>query len=155
MHALAKLLYLLSLTVWIGTIIFFSFVVAPSIFGALPSSDAGRVIGTIFPTYYRLGYICGAVLLVTSVVLRASAAARGWWTVNSLLAALMLSVTVYAGAVIQPRASALRPQIHDSAAAPEAKREFDSLHRIAVGLNSVALLCGCVVSYITARTLQP
>ena len=72
----------------------------------------------------------------------------------------MLAATVYAGVVILPRATELRPQIHDAAAPPSAKDEFDRLHHLAVTLNGAVLLGGVVVSVITAaacdhRGLRP
>jgi uncharacterized membrane protein len=155
MHAIVKWLYLAALIVWLGEIVFFSFVVAPAIFRTLPTADAGRAVGAVFPLYYRLGYVCGGALLLTTLVLMGGAVSRAWWGVNAVLAALMLGATLYAGVVIQPHASELRPQIHDPAAPPTAKEEFDRLHRLAVQLNGAVLLCGVVVSIITARALRP
>lgn len=150
-----KFLYVLALGVWLGEIAFFSFVVAPRIFGALPVEEAGRIVGSIFPTYYRLGYACGAVLMITALLLWRVAGGFDRWAVTSGLAAIMLGATVYAGMVIQPRAQALRPHIHDPAAAPAAKAEFDQLHRRAVQLNAVVLLGGVLAAGITASGLRP
>lgn len=155
MYAVVKWLYLAALIVWLGEIVFFSFVVAPAIFRTLPTADAGRAVGAVFPLYYRLGYVCGGALLLTTLFLMGGAVSRTWWGVNAVLAALMLGATLYAGVVIQPRASELRPQIHDATAPPTAKEEFDRLHRLAVQLNGAVLLCGIVVSMITARALRP
>jgi len=155
MYTVARWLYLMALIVWVGEVVFFSFVVAPSIFGAFPKVDAGRAVGAIFPTYYRLGYACGGVLLVTSALLAVSAAARTWWGVNTGLAAVMLAATLYAGVVIQPRAGELRPQIHAATVPPSVTDEFNRLHRLAVQLNGAVLLCGLVVSAITAAALRP
>src|SRR5262245_33107592 len=108
MIALAKWLYLVALAVWLGAIVFFSFAVAPLVFSALPRPDAGRVVSAIFPTYYAIGYGCGVVMLVTALVLRATAGsvARAW-TVAAMVTALTLAVTLYAGVIVQPRAHTL------------------------------------------------
>lgn len=155
MHAFVRWLYLLALIVWVGEVVFFSFGVAPAIFRTLPTADAGRAVGAVFPIYYRLGYVCGGVLLLTSLFLLAGAASRLWWGVTAGLAAVMLAATLYAGLVVQPRATELRPQLHDAAAPPTAKEEFDRLHRLAVQLNGVVLVGGMFVSIITARMLRP
>ena len=155
MYALMKWLYLMALIMWLGGVVFFSFVVAPSVFRTFDAPMGGRIVGAIFPTYYRLGYVCGATLLVASVVFAAAGSARGWWGASALVAAVMLGATLYAGLVIQPRAAALRPQIHDTAAPQSVKDEFDRLHRLAVKLNGAVLVCGIVISVITTRTLQP
>lgn len=155
MYTVAKWLYLMALIVWVGEVVFFSFVVAPSIFRTFPTADAGRAVGAIFPTYYRLGYACGAVLLLSCTILLGGATARLWWGVNTVLAALMLAATLYAGVVIQPRATELRPQIHEATAPQSVKDEFSRLHRLAVQLNGAVLLCGLVVSTVTAAALRP
>jgi uncharacterized membrane protein len=155
MSLVLKSLYLIALIVWVGEVVFFSFVVAPSLFKAFPAADAGRAVGVIFPRYYGIGYACGVVLLAASVALRGGAGSRLWWSVNSLLVALMLAATLYAGLAIQPRAAALRPQLHDENAPQTAKDEFDRLHRLAVMLNSVVLLGGVAVSVTTVVALQP
>jgi len=155
MSAFLKWLYLITLVVWVGEVVFFSFVVAPSLFRTFPTEEAGRAVGAIFPTYYRLGYLCGGLLLGTSALLVGTATARAWWGVNTVLAAVMLAATLYAGVIIQPRATALRPQLHEASAPQAVKDEFSSLHRLAVILNGVVLLCGVAVSVVTAASLRP
>jgi uncharacterized membrane protein len=155
MYTVARWFYLMALIVWVGEVVFFSFVVAPSLFGVFSKVDAGRAVGAILPTYYRLGYGCGVVLLVMGAILTATATERAWWSVSTGLAAVMLAATLYAGVVIQPRAAALRPQIHDPSAPAAVKEEFDRLHRIAVQLNGAVLLAGIAVSIITAAALRP
>jgi len=155
MYGFLRWLYLAALIVWLGEIVFFSFIVAPAIFRTFPPVDAGRAVGAVFPLYYRLGYVCGAALLLTSVFLLGGAASRRLWAINAGLAAIMLIATVYAGLIIQPRATELRPQLHDTAAPPTVREEFDRLHRVAVQLNGVVLVCGVVVSVITATALRP
>ena len=44
-------IYLLSLVCWIGSIIFFSFFVAPVVFKNLEREIAGDLVGSIFPRY--------------------------------------------------------------------------------------------------------
>jgi hypothetical protein len=150
-----KWLYLIALIVWVGEVVFFSFVGAPSLFRVFPPAEAGRAIGAVFPTYYGVGYACGGILLVGSLVFMRRSASGVWWAVNSLLSAVMLAATLYAGAVILPRATALRPQIFRTEAPQEVKDEFRRLHGLAVTLNSAVLVCGLAVSGITAASLRP
>ncbi len=155
MLALVKWLYLMALIIWVGEVIFFSFVGAPRLFATFPSPEAGKAVGAIFPAYYGIGYGCGVVLLVGALVLGGGAAARGWWMTNALLAAVMLAVTLYAGTVVQPQLTTLRPQFHDATAPAAVKDEFSRLHRLAVTLNGVVLVCGLAVSVITASSIKP
>jgi hypothetical protein len=49
----------------------------------------------------------------------------------------------------------LRPQIHEETTAPAVKEEFHRLHRLAVNLNGLVLVCGLAISVITAVRLRP
>jgi uncharacterized membrane protein len=155
MYGVIKWMHVAALIGWIGAIAFFSFVVAPSVFRAFPTAEAGRVVGAIFPTYYRIGYACGVILVASSAVFLIKGVSRAWWGVATLLSAAMLAATLYAGIVVQPQATSLRPQLHDPAAPASAKDEFDRLHRTAVLLNGAVLLGGVALSAITAVRLQP
>jgi len=159
MLGVVKWAYFLALGIWLGTIVFFSFFGAPGIFGAFPESqraEAGRIVGVLFQGYYRIGYVCGAVLLVTGIILLAvRGGGMSIWAASAILAALMFSANLYAGMSIQPRAHELRPQLHAPAASPEVKREFDRLHRRAVQLNVLVLLDAVVLTALAATRLQP
>jgi preprotein translocase subunit SecY len=154
--AFVRILFLLALIVWLGEVLFLSFVAAPTMFRIFSVEEAGRAVGALFPIYYKVGAVSGALLLVTALILRAGATGRMRWTVVAVVVAVMLVATLYAGLVIQPRAQALRPQLHQAGGAPAGvKAEFDSLHRLAVQLNGVVLLGGVAVAVLTAIGLKP
>ena len=156
MIAVVKWLYLVALGVWLGSIVFFSFAVAPQVFGVLPRPDAGRVVSAIFPLYYSVGYVCGGVMLLGAILLRgsSSAATRGW-TFAAALTGLMLVVTLYAGLIVQPRAHTLRSAMQDAPDVVATKAEFDQLHRRAVQLNGTVLIGVLVLTGLTAARMRP
>src|SRR6185437_16908159 len=66
-----RYLMLLSLVVWIGGIIFFAFVVAPTVFkpGILPSHQlAGNVVNRSLSLLHGMAIGCGIVFAVTSMI---------------------------------------------------------------------------------------
>ena len=85
MTQMTKWLYLLALAVWIGSIIFFSFVVAPTVFKVLKPEDAAKLQRAVFPRYYLVGMICAALGIVCVGLLLADAAFGKWPGVFSLL----------------------------------------------------------------------
>lgn len=156
MIGFAKWLHLVALGVWLGSIVFFSFAVAPQVFSALPRADAGRVVSAIFPIYYYVGYGCGFVALLTALLLRGTAStATRIWTISATVAGVMLAVTLYAGLVVQPRAHALRAAMQDTAEVSSSKAEFDHLHRRAVQLNASVLIGVLALTALTASRLRP
>ena len=148
-------LYVLALAVWLGEIVFFSFAVAPQLFGNLPVQQAGEVVGLVFPAYYGIGNLCGVVLVACALALRSwSRPGGGLWAVAAGLAALALVASLYAGFVVQPNASALRPQLHRPDTPAAVQEEFDALHRRAVQLNGGALVAVLGLAGLLAAQLS-
>lgn len=155
MYSFAKWLHLMALIVWLGEMLFLSFVVAPSLFRVFPAVEAGRAVAVLFPIYYRIGYGCGVVLVLTGTLFLARGGAGARWGASTMLAAVMLALTLYAGAVVLPRAAVLRPQIHLPNPPLAVTAEFNRVHALAVALNGVVLIGGLALSVLAAGTLRP
>ncbi|MDZ7688527.1 MAG: DUF4149 domain-containing protein [Halobacteriales archaeon] len=54
--------------VWLGAIVFFSFIVAPRAFAVLEGEKAGELVNAVFPRYYSIGATLGVVAFVAGVV---------------------------------------------------------------------------------------
>ena len=138
---------------WVGSIIFFSFVVAPSLFRALPHLDeAGAVVGLSLAGLHHLG-VGAAVLFLLSAVLIARSM-RGLVRAPSLAVVLMLALTVASQWVVIPRMEALRAEMGSIEATAQdnaARVEFDRLHGISVDLEVAVLLGGIVAIFLVAR----
>ncbi len=148
-------LHVLALAVWLGSVAGFSFVVAPAIFGALPVEQAGAIVARIFPGYYVLGYAAGAVLVGSAVLLRRwTRPGGGVWIAAAGIAAAALLVSLYAGVIVQPRASALRPQLYQPDAPASVRAEFDALHASAMRLNIAVFLAQLGLAAIVATQLR-
>lgn len=147
-------IYLLSLVVWIGSILFFSFVGAPTIFKTLPQAEAGQVVGAIFPKYYPLGYLSGLVSL--AMVITSAIRNHNWPVMKGLILVLMLAFTIFTSLVIHPRARAYKDELAGATEQSEIaqlKTEFDRSHKTAVVNNVIVLVLGLVLLFLTARGL--
>ncbi len=151
---LALFVYLLAIVCWLGAIIFFSAFVAPVIFTQLPVAEAGKVVSVIFPRYYLLGYLAGAVSLVLAISFALSREARGWWSAAALLLAAALALTFYAGMVVRPRVDTIRSVAEEQNPDPARKAEFDRLHRLSVTLNGAVLILDLIALASTAAALS-
>ena len=147
MSAFLKTAHLLALGVWLGSVVFFSFVAAPTLFGALGRETAGRAVSAIFPRYYAIGGGCGAVALVSGLLLGVLQGAWGRsFTAALVLVAIMTGLVAYAGWILLPQASQAR---QERARSPEgtagheaAEAHFAALHRLSVLLNGAVLVLG-------------
>jgi len=136
--------FVTSLAGWLGSAVFFSAVVLPTLFINLESAAAGEIAALLFPFYYRFGLACGFVLLGSCVLagIRETASGefgpRRWWTA-AIIVTVMLLCQGYAEIVIRPEMSDIRGVV-------DAKPTFDALHRLSVRLNSVVLFGGLALA---------
>src|SRR5437763_326063 len=66
--ALFDTIYLIALTAWVGSVLFFTFGVAPIIFRSLGADAGGKFVRALFPRYYAWGYTSGVVALAAGVL---------------------------------------------------------------------------------------
>src|SRR3990170_7200570 len=114
---LVKFLHLMSLSIWVGSVVFFSFFAAPSIFKKLPREAAGDVVGDIFPKYSAVGYACGAILLVTLALMMRSDDSAGYSRPAVLI--IMAGASLYSGLVVNRNAASLKVKMRETVLAEE------------------------------------
>lgn len=153
--AITLFIYLLSIVCWLGGMIFFTILTAPTVFATLPTIDAGKVVAAIFPRYYLLGYIAGVIGVILASYFIFARGPRLWWSLAALALAIGLGLTLYAGTAIRPRISALRAVATDPNPDAAGKAEFDQLHRASVALNGGAMLCNLLALLGSAAALAP
>lgn len=155
MNWLLLWIHLVALGVWLGETVFFAAVVAPALFGGLGVEQAGAATALIFPDYYKLGYVCGLVLVVTALALwRRSRPTGGLWLLAAVVSGFILIVCMFAGLFILPEADGLRVQLHDPAASSAVRERFDALHSLAVQLNVTVLVGNLVLAGLLAARLS-
>ena len=140
---LFQFLLVLTLSLWVGSIVFFSMVLAPGIFAALDRPAAGDLLAQLFPKYYRVGVVCGGVALgVVLLLFLFDSGSRALRFLQSVLVVFMLAGTLYAGWVLEPRLHDLRVSATTRPRREEADRRFQMLHLRSVHLNLGVLVLG-------------
>jgi hypothetical protein len=156
--SILRFLMFLSLTVWIGGIIFLSFVEAPTAFGVLPSRHmAGTVVGHSLGVLHWMGLFSGIIFLGCSMLLSSlTTGSAHLLAARHILICLMLLLTVVSQFGISPKMSTLRAQFGDidTVPAPDPGRvQFDALHVWSVRLEVAVLLMGLAALYMTSRSI--
>jgi uncharacterized membrane protein len=149
-----KTFMLLALIVWIGGLIFFSFVVAPALFTVLPSTAlAGNVVSRCLAALHWIGIVSAVVFLVCSLLYsRAKFAQLKPLMLVNVLVVIMLVLTLISQFAITPRIHRLRSQLQLGGAVQDSIRiEFDRLHAWSMRLEGGVLVLGVVVVGLTAR----
>ncbi len=152
---------LLALVLWLGGLMFFAFVVAPTVFhpGILPTRDlAGSVVNRSLCILHLMGLACGVVFVIGSMLYsKLTAGSARPFAASHVLVYLMLILTLIAQFGIAPKMSALRASIGviDTLSPADARRiEFNNLHHWSTRLGSGILILGLGVLLLTARRLS-
>ena len=135
MAGFATALLTISAGIWVGAIVFQSAVVAPAVFVDLDEAAARSFLRTLFPRFYRLGLLCGALMLAGLIGFGAVA---GWTaTVVILVAATVVML------VLEAISLGMVPHVNAARDAGEAGRaRFSRLHGMSVLLTVIVLLLG-------------
>jgi len=154
-----RFLMLLSLVVWIGGLIFFAFVLAPTAFQVLPNTHlAGNVVGRALGKLHWIAIVSGIVFLLSSLLYsRVTDGTAHVFAMRHILICLMLALTLISQFWIIPRMDTLRAQVGDFAAVPltdPARVQFDALHVWSTRVESAVLLVGLVVIYLAGSAIN-
>lgn len=154
-----RFLMLLSLVLWVGGLIFFAFVLAPTAFQVLPDTHlAGNVVGRALAKLHWIAIFSGLVFLASSMTYnRLAVGTPHVLAMRHLLVCLMLVLTLFSQFWIIPRMDTLRAQVGDFAKVPldnPARVEFDALHVWSTRVEGAVLLLGLVVVYLAACYLN-
>jgi uncharacterized membrane protein len=155
--SILRFLMLLSLVLWIGGLIFFAFVVAPTAFSVLPNTHlAGNMVGRSLSKLHWIAMISGVVYLFSSLLYsRITEGAAHVFAMRHILICLMLALTLISQFGIMPRMDVLRAKVGNFEQVPldnPDRVQFDALHVWSTRVESAVLLLGLVVVYLTARS---
>jgi hypothetical protein len=151
-----RTLEFLGLSVWLGSDIFLSFVVAPGAFRVLaPNRDhAGAVVGFALTKMHLIGIACGVAILLLRLLRTKSLASVV--APAALCVVLMIALTAVSQLTVTPKMAALRVQmgsIQATAADSPLLPEFAKLHQVSVMLESGVLLAGIACIFLMVREL--
>jgi uncharacterized membrane protein len=137
------------MVVWVGGLIFFAFVLAPTAFQVLPSNhEAGLIVGATLRILNVVGHACGLLFLLATIHPWLKSNPRNRNLLSTQLAAiiLMIAATLYVQVSIIPAMERARIAAGGDidAAAPDnpARLDFERLHPLSEKVEGAALLLG-------------
>jgi hypothetical protein len=158
--SLVRYFMLLSLVIWIGGIIFFAFVLAPTVFhpGILPTRQlAGNVVNRSLGILHGMGIVCGLLLAITSMIdARVVSGAAQPFAARHLLIYAMIALTLISMLTVGSRMQALRQEmaVIDTLPHDDPRRvEFNRLHVWSTRIEGTVLVLGLALLYLTARRM--
>jgi hypothetical protein len=154
MSSLLRAIEFLGLSLWLGSDVFLSFVVAPGAFRILSRDQAGAMVGYALGAMHIGGIICGSVLILARLARTKTFASLA--TPAALCVLAMMALTAISEFTVSPKMAALRAQmgsIQATAADSPLLVQFARLHRVSVSLESGVLLAGIAAMYLMVREL--
>jgi uncharacterized membrane protein len=156
-----RFLMLLSLVAWIGGLIFFAFVLAPTVFapGVLPNTHlAGNIVGRALGKLHWIAIVSGVIFLFSSLLYnRLTDGTAHLFALRHVLIFVMLGLTFLSQFWIIPRMDTLRATVGDLANVAvdnPARMRFDALHIWSTRVEGAVLLLGLVVVYLAASAFH-
>jgi hypothetical protein len=135
MQMLLNAVALYATAILLGAMLFFSFAMTPVIFARLEPEQASRTVRALFPVYYLVIIMCGAVGALTLAV--------DEHPVPSSLLAIVAGFAVLTRQFVIPRLDALRAA--KTAGDAAAVRQFKRLHGLSVAVNLAQIAAVLVV----------
>lgn len=141
------------LSVWLGAMTYFSFVVAPAAFAVLPTGQlAGNLVNRALGITELIGIVLGATLLVLLLIAR-EARRKAFWFELALLG-LMTAAMLISRLVVSQRLHELRARLGEVsalAASDPHRLAFDQLHQYSVWLMSFCIIAALVLIVLLIR----
>ena len=147
MEQLAAFVTVLGAGIQVGSILFFSFVLTPTLFGNLTREEAGRAVRVCFPAYYAT-----TSAAVAAALMAALSTHRSGMLILALASAL--GAQSYAGLRLLPRMLKARAEVLDPESPDEsdpAAQEWRRLHTLSMQINLAALSFGLVALWFAIR----
>ena len=137
------MLYRLAVSLWAGGNAIFTLMLTPILFKTESRDVAGRIVGNLFPGYFRWGLACGVVALICRL------AGRGLEPrLPVIMLVAMLALTSFQAFYVEPRAAELKRQIGSFETTGKdhpLRKQFSKLHGISAVCNLTVLVGGVVL----------
>ena len=153
MTTILRTLEFLSLSLWLGSDVFLSFVVAPGAFTLLGNRDAaGMMVGYALARLHFAGIFLGLIFLVAR--LARTHDFGSFTSAAALCVVLMVLLTAASQFTVSNRMEALKKQMVSVQSTPEddpRRLEFNRLHHRSVAFEGAVLLLGFAGMFLLVR----
>ena len=123
------------ISIWVGVIVFFSAIIAPTVFKTLDEKSAGVFLRAFFPKYYLFAIVIGLASLALIMIFNIE--------MSNILYIAIVSMTI-----LSIISRFMIPIINNARDMGEkGKQKFNRLHALSVSLNVITLVIGLFFIY--------
>lgn len=138
-----EMLYRLSISLWAGGSVIFTLLLTPILFKTESRDTAARIVGNLFPAYFKWGLTCGLVALLCRLFVSA-----GMSRIPAAILLGMLAVSSFQAFYVEPKAADLKRQIGSFETTQKdhpLRQEFSKLHGVSAVCNLIVIAGGVVL----------
>lgn len=146
MRAIANWIFLIAMSFWMGSILFFSFVLTPTLKAKLGADQLYQTVNTVLPVYFQLGMVVGIIALLVAIVrtIRTDYPKRMLKWITAFIV-VMLGLTIVGLYVLLP---------YMQLAPDYAAEKFIQYYNFTQGISLLNLLLGLLVWLLVAIDMR-
>jgi len=151
MNNLWNICYNLTLSLWVGGISIFTFVITPVIFRSFERDMAGKIVGKLFPGYFIYNLSLSVLSILLLVIIRPLLAKSGF-KLSLILIACAVIINLFIAFKLHPDIVKVKQEVHSFDAPADnspLRKEFRKLHAVSASLNLLLLADGLTLLVIS------
>lgn len=144
--------YYLALSLWVGGISIFTFIVTPVIFRSFERDMAGKIVGKLFNGYFMYNLALSVLSLLLIMTLRFLLGKTGF-KMSLILVACAVIINFFIIFKLHPEIVRVKQEVHSfevQADNSPARKEFRKLHAVSASLNLLLLADGIALLFISS-----
>ncbi|MBI4682242.1 MAG: DUF4149 domain-containing protein [Nitrospirae bacterium] len=149
--------YNLALSLWVGGISIFTFIITPVIFKSFDRDMAGKIVGNLFPGYFMYNLALSVLSLLLLVTVR-PLLAKSVFKLSLILIACAVTINLFVAFKLHPDVIRVKQEIHSFEAQADdspVRKEFRKLHAVSASMNLLLLADGIALLFISSVLKKP
>jgi Domain of unknown function (DUF4149) len=138
------------LSLWIGGIALFTFIITPVIFKSYPRDMAGEIVGQLFPGYFLYNLVLSFLALILFLLTGTEMAQKGPG-ISLFCLVIAVLINIFVGFKLHPEIKVIKKEIHSFETVSNddpLRKKFRRLHGISAALNLLLLADGVTLLLI-------
>jgi uncharacterized membrane protein len=136
--------YHLIISLWIGGIALFTFIITPAVFKYFERNMAGDIVGKLFPGYFMYNLVLSVLALILLITIRSSFTRWGF-KLSLVLVISAVIINTFVALTLHPEMRKVKQHIHSFERTDKdsvLRKKFGKLHAVSALLNLLLLADG-------------
>ena len=144
--------YNLIISLWIGGISLFTFIITPAVFKYFERDMAGNIVGKLFPGYFMYNVVLSVLALILLITIRSSFTKWGF-KLSLILVISAVIINIFVAFKLHPEIKKVKQGIHSFESTDKnslLRKKFGKLHAVSASLNLLLLADGVTLLLISS-----